>query len=161
MREDAATAGVAGNSYFVQADAENTKLRDSSIHAIACSGMLDHLDLTKTFPELQQIPALGGAILGVETLDYNPIIKRYRRLISDMRTEWEKAHILSLKDIRFARRYFDQGEIRYWHIAHYRGRKVSGSIAVSRRPGRHPDPNRGHPRHCVNIHVRAEVEKLT
>jgi len=29
---------------------------------------------------------------------------------------WEKAHILSLKDIRFAKRFFKVGEIRYWHI---------------------------------------------
>ena len=33
-----------------------------------------------------------------------------------MRTDWEKAHILSLNDIRFAKRFFEIGEIRYWHI---------------------------------------------
>ena len=33
-----------------------------------------------------------------------------------MRTEWEKAHILSLKDVRFARRFFTVGEVRFWHI---------------------------------------------
>jgi hypothetical protein len=34
-----------------------------------------------------------------------------------MRTEWEKAHILSLKDVRFAKRFFEIGAVRYWHIA--------------------------------------------
>lgn len=85
--------------------------------------MLHRLDLTQAFPELQRILAPGGVILGVEALDYNPIIKLYRQLTPDMRTEWEKAHILSLKDIRFARRYFDLGEIRYWHIASIAGGK--------------------------------------
>jgi hypothetical protein len=33
-----------------------------------------------------------------------------------MRTEWEAAHILSLKDIRFARRFFDVRDMRYWHV---------------------------------------------
>ena len=33
-----------------------------------------------------------------------------------MRTDWEKSHILSLKDIRCAKKYFKIGEIRYWHI---------------------------------------------
>ena len=36
-----------------------------------------------------------------------------------MRTDWEKAHILSLKDIRFAKRFFNIGEIKYWHVIGY------------------------------------------
>jgi ubiquinone/menaquinone biosynthesis C-methylase UbiE len=122
-RHDATAAGVAEISYFVQADAENTKLPDGSIDVIVCSGMLHHLDLSQAFPELQRILAPGGLILGIEALDYNPIIKLYRHLTPDMRTEWEKAHILSLKDLQFARRFFDHGEIRYWHIASIAGGK--------------------------------------
>jgi SAM-dependent methyltransferase len=115
-RRDAAAAGVAANTYFVQADAENTKLPDHSIDVAICSGMLHHLDLSYAFPELRRILAPGGKILCVEALDYNPAIKLYRKLTPDMRTEWEKAHILSLADVRFARRFFDLGEVRYWHI---------------------------------------------
>lgn len=55
-------------------------------------------------------------MLAVEALNYNPAIKLYRYLTPQMRTEWEKAHILSLKDIRFAKRFFSVGEIKYWHI---------------------------------------------
>jgi hypothetical protein len=40
-----------------------------------------------------------------------------------MRTEWEKAHILSHADLRFARRFFDVGEVRYWHVTGYVGGK--------------------------------------
>jgi len=113
---DAAEQGVSENTYFVQADAEDTKLPDESVELIICSGMLHHLDLSCAFPELERILAPGGKILAVEALDYNPFIKLYRYLTPSMRTEWEKAHILSLKDVRYAKKYFDIGDIKYWHI---------------------------------------------
>jgi ubiquinone/menaquinone biosynthesis C-methylase UbiE len=112
---DAKAAGIM-NAVFVQADAENTQLQDRSVDVIMCSGMLHHLDLSYAFPELRRILAPGGKILCLEALDYNPLIKLYRILTPEMRTEWEKAHILSLKDVRFAERFFDLGETRYWHI---------------------------------------------
>lgn len=114
--KDAAEAGVQDKTFFVQADAENTKLPDNSIDVIICSGMLHHLDLSYAFPELRRILAPGGKILAVEALDYNPAIKFYRKLTPAMRTEWESAHILNLKDLKFAKRFFDIGEVRYWHI---------------------------------------------
>lgn len=140
---DAADAGVSANSCFVQADAENTKLPDSSVDAIVCSGMLHHLDLGYAFPELQRILAPGGVILGVEALDYNPFIKLYRMLTPDMRTEWEKAHILSLKDLRFAKKFFELGEVRYWHVLSIIGGKFpillplldSLDVVLTRIPG--------------------------
>lgn len=115
-RNDAEAAGVSGNTYFVQADAENTKLPNTSVDRIICSGMLHHLDLSYAFPELRRILASKGKILAVEALDYNPAIKLYRMRTPEMRTDWEKAHILSLKDVRFAERFFDVGDIKYWHI---------------------------------------------
>jgi ubiquinone/menaquinone biosynthesis C-methylase UbiE len=129
-RADAAAAGVAGNSVFVQADAEQTRLPDSSVDAILCRGMLHHLDLSFAFPELRRILAPGGTILAVESLDYNPLIKLYRQLTPDMRTEWEKAHILSHKDLRFASRFFDIGEVRYWHIVGILGPHMKGLMPV-------------------------------
>ena len=33
-----------------------------------------------------------------------------------MRTEWERAHILSYKDITFAKRFFNVKEIKHWHL---------------------------------------------
>ena len=115
-RADARAAGVAANTFCVQADAENTKLPENSIDAVICSGMLHHLDLSYACPELRRILAPGGVLLAVEALDYNPAIKAYRKLTPAMRTEWEAAHILSLKDVKFAKRFFEVGEVRYWHI---------------------------------------------
>jgi len=121
---DVQAAGVE-KTFFFQADAENTKLPDCCIDIIVCSGMLHHLDLSYAFPELRRILAPGGRILAVEALDYNPAIKLYRMLTPAMRTEWEKSHILSLKDIRFARYFFDIGSVRYWHIMGYLGAHLS------------------------------------
>jgi ubiquinone/menaquinone biosynthesis C-methylase UbiE len=118
---DAEKAGVTANTCFFQADAENTKLPNDSVDTVICSGMLHHLDLSYAFPELRRILAPGGRILAVEALDYNPAIKVYRQLTPSMRTDWEKAHILSLKDVEFARRFFSVGEVRYWHITSYLG----------------------------------------
>jgi len=113
------------NVEFFQADAENTKLPDNSIDSIICSGMLHHLDLSFAFPELRRILKPGGKILAVEALDYNPLIKIYRMMTPDMRTEWEKAHILSLKDVDFASRFFKINSIKYWHITAYIGAKLT------------------------------------
>jgi ubiquinone/menaquinone biosynthesis C-methylase UbiE len=116
-KREAAAQGVQGNTRFVQADAENTMLPDNSVDLVICSGMLHHLDLSYAFPELRRILKPGGRILAMEALNYNPAIKLYRYLTPEMRTEWEKKHILSFKDIRFARSFFTVANIRYWHIA--------------------------------------------
>ncbi len=119
-KEDAKAKGL-NNTFFFQADAENTKLPDGCVDTIACSGVLHHLDLSYAFPELRRILAPGGKVLAIEALDYNPLIKLYRQLTPDMRTEWEKSHILSLRDINFAKRFFGVGDVKYWHITSYAG----------------------------------------
>jgi ubiquinone/menaquinone biosynthesis C-methylase UbiE len=123
VRATAEKLGLSANTRFFQADAENTKLPDASIDTVICSGMLHHLDLSYAFPELRRILKPGGKILAVEALDYNPAIKLYRYLTPAMRTEWEKAHILSLRDLTFAHRFFDVTDVRYWHVLGYVGGK--------------------------------------
>ena len=114
--KDALKAGVSEKTIFIQSDAENTGLPSESFDIILCSGMLHHLDLNNAFPELERLLAPGGTIFCVEALDYNPIIKLYRNLTPGMRTEWEKAHILSMKDVKFAQKFFNLGKINYFHI---------------------------------------------
>jgi SAM-dependent methyltransferase len=126
----AQAAGLEGNTRFFQADAENTLLPDNSIDTIICSGMLHHLDLALAFPELRRILKPGGKILAAEALDYNPAIKLYRRLTPTMRTEWEKAHILGMKDLDFAGRFFDLREVKYWHVVGYIGGKFGSLLTV-------------------------------
>ena len=107
------------NIIFFQADAEATRLPGNSIDIILCSGMLHHLDLSYAFPEMRRVLTPGGKILAGEALNINPLIRLYRRLTPSMRTDFEKAHILSLGEVKFARRFFDVSEIRYWHVVSY------------------------------------------
>lgn len=123
-------AGDQQNVRYFQADAENTKLPDACIDVVICSGMLHHLDLSYAFPELRRILKPGGRVLAVEALDYNPAIKLYRMLTPAMRTDWEKAHILSLKDLDFASRFFAVEEVRYWHVLGYAGGKFPPLLPV-------------------------------
>lgn len=127
-RKNAEINNLSDKTFFVQADCENTQIPEESIDVIICSGMLHHLDLSYAFPELRRILAPGGRILCVEALDYNPLIKLYRHLTPQMRTEWEKAHILDLSDVKFAQRFFNIGEIRYWHILSVFAPKISLSL---------------------------------
>jgi SAM-dependent methyltransferase len=115
-RRRAAAEGLEGNTFFIQGDCENTGLPSGVFDTILCSGMLHHLDLSYAFPELRRLLQPGGRCLAVEALNYNPAIKLYRWLTPSVRTEWEKRHILSLKDVRFARRFFQVRELRFWHL---------------------------------------------
>jgi hypothetical protein len=72
----------------------------------------------------------GGKVFAFEALDYNPAIKLYRRLTPEMRTEWEKSHILSLADVNFAHRFFDIGEMRFWHIASILGPHAPAALPL-------------------------------
>lgn len=115
-QQTAKQAGVADRIIFMLGDAENTGLPDNSIERTICSGVLHHLDLEHAGPELFRVTAPGGTALAVEALDYNPAIKLYRALTPDIRTEWEKAHILSMKDVRNLRKFFNVDDVRFWHI---------------------------------------------
>lgn len=112
----AAEAGVPDRCVFIQGDCEKTGLPDECVDVVLCCGMLHHLDLSYAFPELRRILKSGGRVLCIEALGYNPIINLYRRWTPSMRTEWETSHILCLEDLKFARRFFDVGEVRYWHL---------------------------------------------
>jgi SAM-dependent methyltransferase len=109
--------GAGDNVVFAQADCENTGLPDSCIDAILCSGMLHHLDLSYAAPELRRVLKPGGRILAVEALNYNPLMKLYRRLTPQLRTDFEKDHILSLRDVAFLSRFFIVRSVRYWNLA--------------------------------------------
>jgi len=134
-RKAAALADVADRCAFVQGDCERTGLPDESVDVVICSGMLHHLDLSYAFPELRRILRRGGRVLAVEALDYNPLIKLYRNLTPGMRTEWEKKHILSMADVKFARRFFEIGEVRYWHLLSIATAYLTRWPALQRRAG--------------------------
>ncbi|HDY67263.1 MAG TPA: class I SAM-dependent methyltransferase [Candidatus Scalindua sp.] len=115
-KRNAIEAGVKDNTHFIKIDCENTMLPDNSIDIIICCGALHHLNLLYAFPELGRILAPGGRILAYEALNYNPAIKLYRYLTPAMRTDWERTHILNLRDVKLAKGFFNLREIRYFCI---------------------------------------------
>lgn len=118
-RKLAKDKGFDSSIRFFVGDCEDTGLPDNSVDVILCAGMLHHLDLNYAFPELKRILKPGGKIIAVEALDYNPFIKAYRMLTPGMRTEWEKHHILSMKDVRFASKFFKVKNVKFWHITSF------------------------------------------
>jgi len=107
---------------FSLCDLINEKLpfEDNTFDYVYSKSVIEHFyHPEKIFEESFRVLKPGGKILAVEALDYNPAIKLYRMLTPDMRTEWEKSHILSLKDIKFAKRFFEIGAINYWHVVGY------------------------------------------
>lgn len=115
-KTNAENAGVTNNTRFIQGDCEATELPDDSFDTIICCGMLHHLDLEIAFTELRRILKPGGKILCVEALANNPIIQWYRNTTPNMRTEWETHHILRYSTLKYAQKWFNLGEVRYWHL---------------------------------------------
>ena len=124
--ETAARAGLSDQCVFLEGDCEATGLPDASVDVVLCSYMLHHLDLNYAYPELFRILKPGGCVLACEALNYNPFIKLYRAVTPQMRTEWEKHHILSLKDVRKAKTFFNVASIHYWHLSSVLGAFARG-----------------------------------
>jgi len=116
-RADARAEGVEATTFFFQGDCEDTKLPDSCIDTVTCAGVLHHMDLSYAFPELRRILVPGGRVLAYEALDHNPLFRLYRHMTPNLRTAWEKDHIVRTEDLSLARRFFDIGEVRYWHLS--------------------------------------------
>lgn len=129
-RNAAERRGLQQNTYFLRTDCENTGLPASSVDVVVCAGVLHHLDVSRAFPEIDRILAPGGRVMAFEALDYNPLIKLYRNRNPHQRTEWEKAHILSLKEVRLAERYFQLGAMRFFHMASILGVWLPGLLPL-------------------------------
>jgi ubiquinone/menaquinone biosynthesis C-methylase UbiE len=131
-QERAGLAGVAGRTSFYVMDAENLAFADNSFDVIVCRGVLHHLNLAAAYPELARVLKPGGAILCIEALAHNPIIHWYRRKTPHLRTAWEVDHILTVGDIYAARAYFEQVNVRFFHLA------AIAAIPFVNRPGFRP-----------------------
>jgi len=109
-------AGFGDRAHFQVMDAEHTTFPDNTFDVVICFGVLHHLDVTAAFPEIARILKPGGFVIAGEALGHNPVIALYRQLTPHLRTSWEKEHILGLKELRIARRFFGALEVRYFHL---------------------------------------------
>ncbi|MEO5589211.1 MAG: class I SAM-dependent methyltransferase [Gemmatimonadaceae bacterium] len=115
--ESAEAAGVSATTRFLQRDCEDTGLPSDAFSACLCYGMLHHLDLTRALPELARIMRPGGRVLCVEALSYNPVIQLYRDRTPGLRTDWEKKHILGMREVRMAEEWFRVENVKFFLMA--------------------------------------------
>ena len=115
-RKKVIAAGFPDKGHFQTMDGENMTFPDEMFDVIVVFGVLHHLDVHRAFPELSRILKPNGRILCGEALGYNPVIAAYRRLTPKLRTSWEADHILTMKELRVAQKYFGAVEVHYFHL---------------------------------------------
>jgi ubiquinone/menaquinone biosynthesis C-methylase UbiE len=116
-RERAAASHVEDRVTFETMDAEALTFADDTFDLIAEYGVLHHLDLDRAMPELVRVLKPGGQMIGTETLGHNPLIRWYRKRTPGLRTAWETEHILKRANFERMKRYFDNVELHFFHLA--------------------------------------------
>ena len=115
-REQAEKEGLSDRISFQVMDCENLAFPDNSIDIIVAASVLHHLDLPRAYSEMCRVLRSSGAIICIEPLGHNPLIQAYRRRTPDLRTRWEIEHILKIKNVRTAERFFSVVQIRFFHL---------------------------------------------
>lgn len=115
-RARAEAGGVSEKCQFVVGDAEHTGFEDESFDCVVCMGVLHHVDLDAAYREISRLLKKDGIVLGDEALADNPFFMMYRRRTPKLRTAWEVDHILHVKDIKAAEKYFEKINIRFFHM---------------------------------------------
>lgn len=112
-RMAARSAGVQVD--FRVMDVEATEFADARFDIITCCGVLHHTDLRTSYRELGRLLRPDGRIIALEALGHNPLIRWYRRRTPNARTADE--HPLLVPDLRLAREYFGDVDLRYFNLA--------------------------------------------
>lgn len=115
-KKNAFKKNLKNNPIFLIMDGEKMEFNDNSFDFIFCGGVLHHLDIEEAFQELKRVLKPGGEIICGEPLAYNPIFQLYRKLTPNLRTEWEKEHILNKQSINLAKKHFNKVEMRFFHL---------------------------------------------
>ena len=97
--------------YQVQ-NCEKTTLSSNSFDVIYGSGILHHLDITKSIKELKRLLKTNGSLVFMEPLGTNPFINLYRKLTPGSRTIDE--HPLVFKDFDFIKNTLGTITVRYY-----------------------------------------------
>jgi len=101
---------------FEVMDGENMTFKENSFDVAVEYGVLHHVDLDKAMSELNRVLKPNGEMIGVEALRHNPIIHWYRKRTPHLRTEWEANHILRVQDLEVIKKYFEEVEVKYFHL---------------------------------------------
>ena len=109
--------GVEKQCEFKVTDAENMAYEGNTFDIVHEYGALHHLELDAALKELARVLKPEGKVVCTETLRHNPIIYKYRRKTPHLRTKWEVEHILGVPEIMMGYKYFEQVNVRFFHLA--------------------------------------------
>ncbi len=116
-KKNAIRKGVDKNTSFLTMDAEKLEFERNFFDIIICKGVLHHLDIKKAYPQLARVLKPEGEIICIEPLAYNPLFQLYRKMTPHLRTQWEAKHILTMREIELAKKYFGKVETKFFHLA--------------------------------------------
>ncbi len=88
--------------------AEELKFPDASFDCVFGNGVLHHVELLPAIRQVRRVLKPGGIAVFVEPLAHNPVIKVYRRIAKEVRTETEAP--LRIRDLRLIQSIFPQFE---------------------------------------------------
>mgnify|MGYP001485037365 FL=1 len=100
------------NSQFLCVDGHKIPKEDKEFDCVIVNGLLHHLDLLKSFQEINRVLKFGGYLIFKEPLGTNPFFQFYRYLTPSSRTPDEKPFTLS--DIKLMKKYFDLQHIEWF-----------------------------------------------
>ena len=92
------------NSEFLCVDGHKIPKEDEYFDCVVVNSLLHHLDLTKSFSEINRVLKSGGYLIFREPLGTNPFFQLYRYLTPSSRTPDERP--FTLNDINLMKKYF-------------------------------------------------------
>lgn len=111
-RELVAQAGLAGQVFFIQANAEELPFAPETCGSLYGKAILHHLDIDLSAQELRRVLAPGGRATFAEPMAHHPLFWLGRHLTPQLRTKDE--HPLSFGELRRFAAYFGQ-----WQVEEY------------------------------------------
>jgi len=114
---NAKQVGVDKHCRFEVMDGENMIFQDNTFDLGVEYGALHHVDLEKAMRELCRVLKPNGEMICVEALKHNPFIHWYRKRTPHLRTEWEVEHILGINDLNIIKKYFEEINVKFFHLA--------------------------------------------
>ena len=116
-RAGAEARSLSDRASFYVMDAEKLEFEDNSFDLVVVYGVLHHLDFAAAMSEISRVLKSGGQAICTEALAHNPVIHQYRKRTLDLRTPWEVDHIMRKETIFSAANYFENIEIKFYHLA--------------------------------------------
>jgi SAM-dependent methyltransferase len=111
--QTAAERGITGATFAVM-NAEKLEYPDDTFDMVHGCGVLHHLDLDRTLPDIRRVLKPDGRFVFVEPMGHNPAINAFRRRTPQMRTEDE--HPLMAGDLAIIQRHFPATRVRRYHL---------------------------------------------